>query len=384
MSLGAYPSIFPNLRAALSAIHVDMGQDVRGEFTDAAAHDFADLLRNVAWIATLAFLAEACASVGDVRRARLLYDLLLPFAERNVTIGPLFALGSASYYLALLAATLHRPDDAARHFEAALAMNGRMGMRHELARTQVAYADILLARNAPGDRARALPLVNQALETARELGMKPLVEKALARKLKAQGIVSGDFKVSIDAVVSLVERERPDLRAHAAPDGTVTILFSDIEGSTAMTERLGDARAQEVIRAHNRLVREQVAAHGGFEVKSQGDGFMLTFQSARRALRCAIALQRAFAAYATEHPEAPIRVRIGLHTGETIREADDFFGKAVIQAARIADQAAGGEILVSSLFRELTQSAGEFTFGDGRAVELKGLAGSHQVYQAAW
>ena len=96
-----------------------------------------------------------------------------------------------------------------------------------------------------------------------------------------------DSASSSEGVAAAVERERPDLKSHAAPDGTVTILFSDIEGSTAMTERLGDLRMQEVLRAHNSIVRQQVTAFGGFEVKSMGDGFMLAFSSARRTLQCA-------------------------------------------------------------------------------------------------
>ena len=77
-------------------------------------------------------------------------------------------------------------------------------------------------------------------------------------------------------------------------------------------------------------------------------------------------------------------MRIGLHTGEAIKEGDDFFGKHVNLAARVAGQAAGGEILVSSLLKELTQSAGEFAFGDGRKVELKGISGKHSVYEVVW
>jgi len=214
--------------------------------------------------------------------------------------------------------------------------------------------------------------------------MKPLVERALALKLRAQGVAKDAFKTSIDRVEAAVQREPVDLRAHAAPDGTVTILFSDIEGSTAMTERLGDQRWLDILHAHNAIVREQVACHGGFEVKSQGDGFMLAFQSARRGLRCAVALQRAFAAYGQQHPDEPVRVRIGLHAGEVIKKADDFFGKNVILAARIAEQAKGGEILVSALLRELAESTGEFTFGETRSVHLKGLTGARQIAAVVW
>jgi len=147
-----------------------------------------------------------------------------------------------------------------------------------------------------------------------------------------------------------------------------------------MMERLGDQKWMEVLREHNKIVRRNVKAHGGFEVKSEGDGFMLAFQSARKALQCAIETQRAFA----ETAEPPIRVRIGLHTGEVIREGEDFFGKHVNLAARIAGQASGGEILVSSLLKELTDSGGDIPFGEEREVELKGLSGSHRVYEVVW
>ncbi len=195
--------------------------------------------------------------------------------------------------------------------------------------------------------------------------------------------VGESWPTSIDAVAASVQAERPDLGPHTAPDGTVTILFSDIEGSTAMTERLGDLRWVEVLRAHNTLVRGQVADHGGFVVKSEGDGFMLAFQSARRALQCAIAVQKDLV-QRNESAEEPIRVRMGLHTGEVIKEADDFFGRHVILASRIANEAKGGQILVSSLLKELTESAGDVQFDEGRELELKGLAGSHRAFAVVW
>jgi class 3 adenylate cyclase len=186
---------------------------------------------------------------------------------------------------------------------------------------------------------------------------------------------------SVDEVASTVAAERPSLRAAAAPDGTVTILFSDIEGSTALNERLGDMRWLELLRAHNRTVRDQVKTCGGFEVKSQGDGFMIAFASARRAIECARAIQEAIARDLGDHPDGPIRVRIGLHTGEAIREESDFYGKNVVVAARIADEATGGEIIASSVVKQLTESAGDVRFEDGREVELAGLSGMHTLYR---
>ena len=189
---------------------------------------------------------------------------------------------------------------------------------------------------------------------------------------------------SSEGVAPAVELERPDWRQHTAPDGTVTILFSDIQGSTEMTERLGDLQMQEVLRAHNSIVREQLKEFAGFEVKSMGDGFMLAFSSARRALQCAVAMQKGFADYNTEHVEEPLLVRMGLHTGEVMKEADAFFGKHVILASRIANQAEGGQILVSFLFKELTASGGDIRFGEEQIVELKGLADVNRVYPVYW
>ncbi len=303
-------------------------------------------------------------------------------------------MGPASRYLALLAVALSRLDDAASHFEQALQMATESNTKPYIALTQQEYAEMLLERGQPGDAERAAELVASALETAQELGMAGVVERCLAMKLEAQGIDAIDAYTSIDAVASTVYTEKPDLQQHAAPDGTVTILFSDIEGSTAKTEELGDQRWMEVLREHNAIVREQLAAHDGFEVKSEGDGFMLAFQSARKALQCAIETQKAFEARNRGTREQGnkaevIRVRIGLHTGEVIKEGDpdgraDFFGKHVNLAARIAGQASGGEILVSSLLKELTASGGDIEFEDGREVELKGLSGVQQVFAVGW
>jgi class 3 adenylate cyclase len=188
---------------------------------------------------------------------------------------------------------------------------------------------------------------------------------------------------SIEAVATAAAAEPAGaLLAQASPDGTVTILFSDIENSSALVERLGDLGAHDILKIHNQIVREQVAAHQGFEVKSMGDGFMIAFSGARRGLLCAIAIQRALAA-SREAAEA-VRVRIGLHVGETIKQSDDFFGKTVILAARIAGLARGGEILVSSTFHDLTESAGDLSFEAVGEVELKGLSGKHPLFRALW
>jgi class 3 adenylate cyclase len=139
----------------------------------------------------------------------------------------------------------------------------------------------------------------------------------------------------------------------AAPGGLVTVLFTDMEGSTTLTQRLGDAKAQEVLRAHNTIVRDALKAHGGSEIKHTGDGIMASFPSASRALECAIIIQRAVAAQVGEHPEMPLRVRVGLNAGEPVVEDQDLFGTAVQLAARICAHAEPGQIVVPTVVREL-------------------------------
>src|SRR5262249_5889494 len=114
------------------------------------------------------------------------------------------------------------------------------------------------------------------------------------------------------------------------------------------------------------------------------DGFILAFTDAIAGLRCAIAIERALAAYSAAHPERPVRVRIGLHTGEAIQEADGFFGKTLILAARIASQAHGREIVVSSAVREMAERAGDITFSARRQGQLKGLAGTCSLRAVSW
>ena len=213
------------------------------------------------------------------------------------------------------------------------------------------------------------------------LGRRPPRPELSAPDLIRQPIPAPPADTSVDEVAARVASERPSLRPAAAPDGTVTILFTDIEGSTALNERLRDVRWLELLRVHNRLVREQVQACQGFEVKSQGDGFMIAFASARRAIECARAIQDAVARELSNHPDGPVRVRIGLHTGEAIREEADFYGKNVVVAARIADEARGGEILASAVVKQLAESAGDVDFAEPREVELAGLAGKHAVYK---
>jgi len=188
----------------------------------------------------------------------------------------------------------------------------------------------------------------------------------------------------VETVTQFLDEGRGQGPAAEAPTGSAvhTILFTDVEGSTALTQRLGDAKAREVLRAHERVVREALKAHGGSEVKTLGDGFMASFSSATRALECSIAMQRAFVEH-NESAEEPIRVRIGLNAGEPIAEEEDLFGTAVILAARIAAKAEGGEIVASDVVRQLVAGKG-FLFSDRGDVALRGFEDPVRLHDVRW
>jgi tetratricopeptide (TPR) repeat protein len=170
-------------RPGLAVIYSELGltTDARAEFEILAQHDFGDLPRDVAWMGTMTFLSDICTFLGDRSRADTLYRVLSPFAGRNVIVGSGVACyGAVSRYLGALATTLERWDDAARHFEDALAMNARMEARPWLAHTQQQYATMLLARRNSGDRDKAAALLDASLAAARELGMHALEERITA------------------------------------------------------------------------------------------------------------------------------------------------------------------------------------------------------------
>jgi class 3 adenylate cyclase/pimeloyl-ACP methyl ester carboxylesterase len=189
--------------------------------------------------------------------------------------------------------------------------------------------------------------------------------------------------------------------SQASPPTLVTILFTDIEDSTAQTQRLGDAQAQDLVHAHNAIVREALTAHGGSEIKHTGDGIMASFPSASRAIECAVAIQRAVARRNQEpgtgnkdasvesgiQPPAsslqPLGVHVGLNAGEPVAEGGDLFGTAVQLARRICDASLGGEIMVSDVVRQLSAGKG-FLFADRGAAALKGFEDPVRLYEVRW
>ncbi len=163
----------------------------------------------------------------------------------------------------------------------------------------------------------------------------------------------------------------------------MTILFTDMVGSTDMTQSRGDHAAQYVVRRHNSIVRAALAEFAGKEIKHTGDGIMASFHSAANGIEAAIAIQRAIAVHNERHGDQQLHVRIGMNSGEPIEEEDDLFGTTVQLAARVCAACATDEILCTNVVRELSAGKG-LTFADKGQRELKGFKEPVAVYQVLW
>lgn len=215
------------------------------------------------------------------------------------------------------------------------------------------YAALMRVLLASGDRAAAL----KTYESARtrlidEMGVPPgtVLEAAYQEALAAD---------PDDAPI-----------AGAMPRGTVALLFTDLVGSVALSERLGDDGDDEMRRDHFALLRTCITAHDGHEVKNLGDGLMAVFESSGDAVDAAIDIQLAVRARNAAAAE-PLELRVGVHVGEPAIEDGDYFGRPVAVAKRLCDAADGGEILVSDLVRSLSRAPDLFT--DRREITLKGM-----------
>ncbi|HSL30818.1 MAG TPA: nickel-binding protein [Anaerolineales bacterium] len=161
------------------------------------------------------------------------------------------------------------------------------------------------------------------------------------------------------------------------------IMFTDLKDSTAMASRLGDARALHLLHIHNALTRNALRDFSGREVKHTGDGLMASFRTVYDAIRCAIAIQTAFAAHNDANPETPLYLRIGLSAGEPVEEDNDLFGTTVNLAARTCAHAEPGKILVTKIVHD--QFHGEKSlFSDLGEITPKGFDNPVRVYEVKW
>ncbi|HUY43739.1 MAG TPA: adenylate/guanylate cyclase domain-containing protein [Acidimicrobiales bacterium] len=205
-----------------------------------------------------------------------------------------------------------------------------------------------------------------------------MVHHQLAFTVANEETLGLQLTTAVDQLLLLVQGLAPPT-AGMSPDGTVTIMFTDVEGSTALMESLGEDRWLELLAWHDSIVLGQSAVFGGTVVKGQGDGFMLAFPAAGSAAACAVAIQRSLG---ESWNGVPIPARIGLHTGNARAEGGDFFGRTVVVAARISSMASGGEILLSQEVQ--ADLKGAFPLEGPRALSLKGLSGLYTVFELAW
>ncbi|UXA18044.1 adenylate/guanylate cyclase domain-containing protein [Mycobacterium sp. SMC-4] len=216
----------------------------------------------------------------------------------------------------------------------------------------------------------------------RPVGVGPLAVRAVANTVQtADAIIrkgiGGQVRSSIEDLAGWARVERPDL-AKITASGSVVLVFSDIEGSTERNEAMGDRAWVRLLERHNALVEGRVRAHRGYVVKNQGDGFMIAFAEPADALRCCVEIQHALSGDSERWDG--IRVRIGAHVGTSVRRGEDLFGIDVAMAARIADLADGGQIMVSEALRACLDGADDLRFGEPQKVEFKGIRDAQTVY----
>ena len=179
----------------------------------------------------------------------------------------------------------------------------------------------------------------------------------------------------------LTEWSLPDKRPSVP--SVITFLFTDIVGSTAMTQKLGNAGAQKAVRAHNDAVRNAIEVQKAREVKHTGDGIMATFPSPAAAVAGSIAMQRAVAAHNSKNPNLQVHVRIGINAGEAVEEENDFFGAAVQMTARICDKASTGNIWTSQAIVNACKGQ-KFGFIPRGGFDMKGIQGRKPLFEVGW
>jgi DNA-binding SARP family transcriptional activator len=234
------------------------------------------------------------------------------------------------------------------------------------------HGQLMLALYRAGRRGEALEAYRSAVRTLdAELGLAPGPElEHLHRR-----VLDDDPALQGAPVAEPPAPERP--RA------TATILFTDVVESTRMRSDLGDERADEVRREHDRRIRDALGVHGGREVKTLGDGFLATFESAGAAIACSLDIQRAIDRQARRTPAA-LAVRIGISAGDVAWEGGDVFGTPVVEAQRLCVAARADEIVVSEAVRLLAVSSPEDAFEEAGELTLRGLDRAVRAWRVRW
>ncbi len=338
----------PAWRAALAYIYTetDRPEAAQAELDVLAARDFADLPRDGNFLTAATFAAMTAARVSDVARCGQLLALLDPYADRYVVIAAgAVAFTSVELPLAMLCRALGQWDRARQHLQQASRRHQQRGARGLEVLTAHEQVTTLLRTGQPADRIAAEQVAAGATRLADSLDMP---------------------------------RHATLLRASApAPGAPVTLLLTDIAGSTALTERLGEELGFRLLGDHRKLAEDLASRHRGTALKSLGDGVLLAFPDAADALRCAAQLQ-------LRAGDSGTGLRLGVHTGAVLREGASMYGRTMVLAFRIAARARAGEVLLSVDTRTAVSNAAGLAFDRGCRMRLKGFAEPVLVHRLLW
>jgi eukaryotic-like serine/threonine-protein kinase len=357
-----YAVQFPELifaRCALAFCYSEIAraEDAQFYFEQLAQNDFSRIRRDVSWLACMALLSETCVSLGDTRRAEILYGQLLPFASNHASLDMYVSYGPVALYLGMLATNLSKFEAAEEHFQDALSLTAQSGARPWHARAKYRYAQMLANRSNAGDREKAIDLAESALASAKSLAMS-----TLEQRVKELDPVLGSDKRS-KAIARLLGQHGRTL---------ATIMFLDIVDSTVHASAAGDASWTATLDSYYALIRSQLKQFDGVEINTFGDDYFALFKNSANAVRCASSICR-------QVRDFGIEIRAGLHTGECELREGKVSGIAVHIGARVVRFAGSGEVVVSSTVKDVTSGAG-FDFDDRGSHELKGVPGTWRLF----
>jgi pilus assembly protein CpaF len=313
-------------------------------------------------------MARATTALGNLAAANSGYVGMLPTVRTTEGVGP---AGATRRIGAVIESLITRRN---------------LNLRLAPALTQAFEGTELKASDYASERKMSKESAGRELRQAVEAGLLQTIRypqgeagfKASQDLLRA---VAEGLGQPVNASTPLTPETIIGSLAVGQTEGTVTIMFTDVEGSTRLLSTRGFTESHEIMRAYETIIDEKVAEHAGRRIKGLGDGFMISFGSVRHGVECALDIQRSIAVYSKQNPERKVKVRIGLNTGEVVEEAGDIFGAAVNVAARVAGKARGGEILVSDVVRQLVGPVSEMTFEYRGRYKLKGFPDRWRLHQ---
>ncbi|MEP0340164.1 MAG: adenylate/guanylate cyclase domain-containing protein [Alphaproteobacteria bacterium] len=228
-------------------------------------------------------------------------------------------------------------------------------------------------------KAMAGPFCDKFAEYEKDSKSRAMID---AGRSAMQRFIDGDVK-AFGELPSVLESFISNKAAKATAQGVVVVMFTDLVGSTKMTQELGDLGAQQVVRTHNAIVRNALAAYHGREVKHTGDGIMAVFSNAANAVASTMVIQQELAKHNGTQGNVPVKVRIGLNAGAAVQEEDDFFGTTVQLSARVCDKADAEQIFITQSVRDLV-TGHSIQFRDAGNFDMKGIEKPVPVYEVVW